>query len=556
MKTSVMIAVVVIVAIAVGAGTMLVLGSSDQGGGGGSSDCTISFTAEYGTVDHTSIKVQKGTTWNQQTGSSSLVFSDGQTATVSPNSQYKFESWSIPSGTANENVTIKATCVPIVSDECTITFNVASGEGSVPQQTVVKKGSSFNANANTMVFSDGTRVTATPGQGYVFGSWDPTQGTVTSDMSMKVSFKKSSTDYTVTISAGTGGSVSKTSITAAKDTTWTTSGNILSFSNGQSITATPDKDYTFGSWNPASGTVTRDVTISASFVSGGGDKTVSFYLWDNFENDGFESTDMYATYPYSIIDGIWIKGTGKTTANALEDACKTFDNATVTISNGKITNLNGVTDGNIYLWGWTGSEWIQKNSSGKYLTLDDLNDPSYQFVAIIHGAASDSGNAPSVNRTPGQIGWYYGDTITPGSGKEVRFYLSNNFMYTTFVTDKADKSDYTTLIVPGIWIRGYADNGSHVMDAFRNALDRIGYKYDISDDGFINSVNYCEGGNFLQAIWDNANGKYYSDSNEHWFLPDYVDETDYAALVYGAWEGGHHTPPWPEKGALDYKWGY
>ena len=520
-------------------------------------DYTVTFTAgQGGTVSPSTIKVASGTTWTQKsTGSGVLSFSDGQSVTANPNSGYKFSSWSQANGTVTKDTTLNATFEQVKPEDCTVKFVVADGQGTVPSQITVSKGATFSSNQNKLTFSDGKFVTAEPSAGYVFGSWDPSSGTVSSDITVNVKFTKQTTTYTVTIYAGEGGTVSKKAVTAESGVTWSSSGTTLSFSNGDSVSATPNPDYSFGGWSPESGTVSSDVTITASF-NGGTGGTVSFFFMDNFENDGFQSTDMYASYAEPIIPGIWVKGSGSSMEEALKDACKTFG-VTVTVSGGKITEMNGAQDGNLYLWGWNGSSWICKNSSGTYLSLNDLGISTYSYVSVIHGANNaTTGDAPAVGTTPNNIKWYYGDTIAPGSGKEVKFYLNNVFKYTHFTSSRADASDYKHMIVQGLWIRGYADNGSPVMTALINALDRIGYDCDLGDSGFINSINKCAGGNFLQAIWDNATGSYYTDTGAHWFIPDLVDTTDYAGLSYGAWDQGFVTPPWPLEGATDCDWAY
>ena len=556
MKIAGILAMTVIIAVAAGVGTYFLM----EGTGEGTSEYTVSFTADFGTVDHSSIKVKEGTFWSQPDSGSTLLFEDGQKVIVMPVDGYKFDCWSQPSGVVRADTALIGKCVSKSGDDCMISFKV-QGKGSVTGSLAVKKGTTFNASGNTLTFSDGQKVTAAPDAGYNFSRWDPPGGTVTGDMTITAVFtEKSATDFTVTITAGTGGSVDKTSLTLKKDATWSSDGSTLTFSDGQKVTATADTGYTFEAWKPASGTVTGDVTISASFTGGGGDKkTVSFLFCDNFKNDGFVSTGAYTTFFNPIIPSIWIHGTGTDMGAALRDACKTFDNASVSISDGKITDINGVKDGNIYLWGWKSGAWVDKNSSGDFLTLNDLTIADYDYVAVVHGAADPSGTAPEPTSEPGKDGWYYGEQGRPaGTGKEVKFYLSVNFIYTTYETDVKEHSDPLTLLVPGIWIRGYALPGSYVKEAFTDALDSIGYDYNIDDDGFVNSINDCSGGNFLHSIWDNSSGDWYKDTNQHWFGTEIVDDVDFAAMTYGAWggESGYDTPPIPNKGAGDYRWGY
>ncbi len=524
----------------------------------GKDDYTISFKVQgQGSVTG-SIVVEKGTTF--AASGNTLNFSDGQKVIATPASGYNFSSWDTPGGTVTGNMTITAifTEIPVSSYQVSFT---KSGEGSLPSAITVKAGTKFSSTDKTLSFDDGQTVTAEPAADYTFGSWNPSSGTVTNNMTIQIVYnKQGATDFTVKINAGTGGSVDKASLTVQKDVTWSSSGSTLTFSDGQKVNATATSGYTFDAWNPASGTVTSDVTITASFTGGGGEeKTVSFLFCDNFENDGFESTTVFDTFFYPIIPSIWIHGTGTDMGSALSDACKTFDNASISITDGKITEINGVKDGNIYLWGWKGGSWTDKNDSGEFLTLNDLTITDYDHVAVVHGAASSSGTAPTPTSEPGKEGWYYGEKGGPvEQGKEVKFYLDVNYIYTTYETDVEKHSDPLTLLVPGIWIKGYANPGSLVVVAFTNALDRIGYSYNIDPTGFVNYINDCSGGNFLHSIWDNASGKWFEDTGKHWFGVDYVDEVDYAGMTYGAWGGetGYDTPPWPKVGAGDYKWGY
>ena len=500
-----------------------------------------------GKVSPTSLTVPAGTTWTSS--ANVLNFSDGQKVTATADSGYAFSAWSTASGTVNSDTSINASfSKSTVNYKVTVT--AGTGGKVSPTSLTVPAGTTWTSSGATLTFSNGQKVTATANSGYSFSSWSPSSGTVNSDTTVTAKFASTPSSYTVTISAGTGGQVSKTSVTADKGVTWSSSGSTLTFSNGQSVTATPNTGYTFSAWSPASGTVSGDTTITASF-SGSVSKEVSFYFYDNFENDGFHCTDQYETFPYAVIPGVWVKGTGSDMESAFKDACSNFG-ITATVSSGKITNMNGVSDGNLYIWAWTGSEWVCKLSKdfvssvsgvSEFITFSDLSVSDYSYVAVVHGATTKDGNAPAVNTTPNNITWYYGDTIAPGSGKCVTFYIGNNFEYTTFVSDRTDASDYKHLIVQGLWIRGYTDLGNTVGDAFCNAMERIGYEYSYSA-GWIAYINDCSGGNMNQDIWNDAAKKWYRDPNVHYFN-DLVDDVNYAVATYGAWGGGADEPPHP-----------
>ena len=71
---------------------------------------------------------------------------------------------------------------------------------------------------------------------------------------------------TVTITAGTGGTVDVQSLAVPVGTSVSASGNILTIGS-DIVTATPDTGYHFASWSgiPASGTIDADTTITAVF---------------------------------------------------------------------------------------------------------------------------------------------------------------------------------------------------------------------------------------------------------------------------------------------------
>ena len=79
--------------------------------------------------------------------------------------------------------------------------------------------------------------------------------------------------YTVTFqsSDSSAGTVSPNTVTVPYGTTYSVNGNVMTFSDGQTVTATPSPataqyTYAFDSWSSASGTVTGDMTITANFT--------------------------------------------------------------------------------------------------------------------------------------------------------------------------------------------------------------------------------------------------------------------------------------------------
>ena len=139
----------------------------------------------------------------------------------------------------------------------------------------IKYGTTYSVNDSVLTFSDGQKVTATAtaktGYTTTFSSWSPSSGTITADTTITANFSRSPIKYTYTFTSTNSsyGSVSPTSLSVAYDSTYSVSGNVLTFSDGQKVTATATAKTgyttTFSSWSSTSGTVKGTASISASF---------------------------------------------------------------------------------------------------------------------------------------------------------------------------------------------------------------------------------------------------------------------------------------------------
>lgn len=141
--------------------------------------------------------------------------------------------------------------------------------------------------ASASAGANGSVTLATPTRtGYTFNGWyTATSGgskignagdsyTPTADITIHAQWTQQK--FTVTISAGSNGSVSPTSIANVPyGTTITVSSNTLSI-NGTTVTATANSNYAFDKWSVSNGaTVTSNMTITASFKSSGGGNCVT-----------------------------------------------------------------------------------------------------------------------------------------------------------------------------------------------------------------------------------------------------------------------------------------
>ena len=153
----------------------------------------------------------------------------------------------------------------IILSEYTVRYDPCGGSGSMPDQTM-SYGSSQTLRANAFSKTD-----------HVFKGWSVSSGGPVA-YSDGQSVRDLSTGAPVTlyavwerpvwkvsISAGTGGSVSVAEVLADNGTAYGTDGNVLTI-GGTEIEATPDAGYVFGSWSSASGKITADRTMTATFT--------------------------------------------------------------------------------------------------------------------------------------------------------------------------------------------------------------------------------------------------------------------------------------------------
>ena len=191
------------------------------------------------------------------------TYDDGTivTVTATPNDGYEFVGWNGSDSTnatiditINSNTTLEALFSEIQSTAATTQYNLTVTAGT---------GGSVSTSGGT--YDDGTTVTvtATPDDGYEFVGWNGSDSsnatidiTISSDTTLEALFSEiqstaATTQYNLTVTAGTGGSVS-------------TSGGTYDDGTTVTVTATPDDGYEFVGWNGSdSSNATIDITISS-----------------------------------------------------------------------------------------------------------------------------------------------------------------------------------------------------------------------------------------------------------------------------------------------------
>ena len=123
--------------------------------------------------------------------------------------------------------------------------------------------------------------------------------TFNSATTITANFSRTINNYTVTIARNNAsyGTVSSNSVSIPYGTTYSVSGNVLTFSNGTKVTASVSNatgyTTTFSSWSPSSGTITGNTTITANFS-----RSINNYYIDlnwNVNGTGYGGGDSYGT---------------------------------------------------------------------------------------------------------------------------------------------------------------------------------------------------------------------------------------------------------------------
>jgi hypothetical protein len=196
---------------------------------------------------------------------------------ATPSAGYRFDKWTITSGSSNCAIanSSKAQTGASIKGSCTI-------KGTFVKTAVLtisknSGGSISPSGSKTVDVGSKVNISATPDNSYRFVNWTFSSGsdkcsiadknskstsiTVNGDCTIKANFKQT---RTLTVTAGTGGSVSPTSKVVDNGGTWT-------------ITATPNSSYRFTGWSFVSGgssCTLDDASATSTKVKVGGDCTV------------------------------------------------------------------------------------------------------------------------------------------------------------------------------------------------------------------------------------------------------------------------------------------
>ena len=355
----------------------------------------------------------------------------------------------------------------------------------------------------------------------------------------------STTKYTVSFSASPSsyGSVSKTSISVASGTTYTTSGNKISFSDGQSVTASPASStssytYSFSKWSSTSGTITSAKSITASFTRTAQTSSYTCYLYyDANGGSGAPSTQSYtgtstSSHTFTVASGTPTRSgydfLGWSTNSSASSASYSAGSSISVTYNGSKTlyavwqekvSSYSVT---VYKGNWYSFKWVGGSDSTTYTTTSHTYTVASgtSFDIDWYGKSSESGSgtdytytttytSSNYNMATSQYGTSLGDSVT--ITKAAKYYpavqMTSETVYTYSYTIKYNANGGSG--APGN-TTGTSSSTTKSMTLASTTPTRSGYTFlGWSESSTATSATYSAGGTYsfdygttnLYAVW-------------------------------------------------------
>ncbi|MDD3711271.1 MAG: InlB B-repeat-containing protein [Patescibacteria group bacterium] len=501
----------------------------------------ISVTAEF-TINQYTLTYSAGSGGSISGSSPQNVSygSSGSAVSAVPNTGYNFVKWSDDSTdnprtdtnvTGNISVTAEFT-----ANQYTLTYSAGSGgsiSGSSPQ--TVDYGSS------------GSAVSAVPNTGYSFVKWSDdstdnprTDTNITGDVSVTAEFTIS--QYTLTYSAGSGGSISGSSPQTVNHG-----------SNGSVVSAVPNTGYNFVKWsddstdNPRTDTnVTGNISVTAEFVAD--QYTLTYSAGPNGSISGSSPQTVNHGSSGSAVSAVpntgysFVKWSDDSTSNPRTDtnvtgnisvtAEFTINQYTLTYSAGSGGSISG-----------SSPQTVNHGGSGSQVTA--VPDSDYKFNKWSDNVTSASRTDTNVtaNKTVTASFDYNGAScafVYSWDGEKYYpehaisdFAVHNLYEYPTYgVLNKLKKVDnYYQL---GIWERipevQYLDNVElwkiyHPQNTFIVAEQTSGKIYSIKEKVYPKSALNSKGTSYLSEIGAKDNKYWVTDMNDFDFInPIFLDD--------------------------------
>lgn len=265
---------------------------------------TVTFSATPSGTGITSwtYSMPYGTTYSLSGDNIVFTYNNSTYYTAVPPSAsgYLFRTWS---GNSFSDISIGDTitgsktlyCRYVSTTEYTVSFTTSTPGVTVPSSVQIHGGTSYTSNGSTGIlkFHDTSEVTInapTAPNGYAFYYFNPQAGTVSSDMSIELMYVTTSTPCTVTLVSNIQSiTISPSTVSTTIGTTVSASGDTLTFSDNQTVTAPSRTGFTVQWPLPTDPmTITGDTTLTAYYT--GNTYTIT---WKNY-NGAVLDTDSVA----------------------------------------------------------------------------------------------------------------------------------------------------------------------------------------------------------------------------------------------------------------------
>jgi alpha-tubulin suppressor-like RCC1 family protein len=500
-----------------GGGDREIAGMTNTGGGGGrnkaggSGVVIVRYQLTEYTLTYTAGSGGSVTGTSPQTV---IHGSDGSEVTAVPDEGYHFVKWS-------DDVMTESRTDTNVTDDIAVTANFAINEYTLTY--IAESGGSVTGTSPQTVEhgSDGSEVTAVPDVGYHFVKWSDdvmtesrTDTNVTDDISVTASFEL--TEYTLTYTSGSGGSV-----------TGTSPQTVIHGSDGSEVTAVPDEGYHFVKWSDdvmtesrTDTSVTDDITVTANFAIN------EYDVIYQPSSGGTVLGDTTQVVEY---------GSNSLPVTAVPEGGYYF----VSWSDGVTDSIRAdfSVSGDISVTGEFDivTSSLQMNFSGKIVTLDGL-DISYNSPSCIQSGADTCDfqikyyDDPTSGNLLGsevfsnvEVGAYRGyfnlklgaGTFTPEVYSSIlRIFLNEDDVYLEVLFDGSGVEDFEysnseleRFLITHDPVERMAVGGSPTSISSRGAIDEFQLKVKTAGSGSTKGLMYFDGGENLAMVYDGTQWK-------------------------------------------------
>ena len=476
------------------------------------------------------------------TGSGTVTYGVPVGVTATPDAHYMFVNWTVTSGSgvSFSNQASANTTVTLTGGAATIQANFALLQY---QLTVSQSTGGTASGSGTVNYGAATPISAAASTGYYFVNWTVTSGSgVTFGNSTSASTTVTLTSgnatvqanfaiyqYTLTVTAGTGGSAS--------------GGGTVNYGAATSITATPSTGYNFVNWTFTSGSGVsfgNPTSASTTVTLTGGNATIKA----NFTLQQYTLTVTAGTGGTASGGGTVSYGVGAS-ISATPGSTYGFQNWTVTSGSGvafgnagKASTTATLTSGNATIranFAVLGSVWaattLPANTSWTSIAFGNG-----VFVAIAQGTSAAAYSTDGVTWTstsmPSSQTWY---AVTYGGGKFVAVAYSSTA--TAYSTDGITWHAGNALPASTYWY-SVAYGGSRFVAVASGNSTSTAYSTDgisWTAGGAMPSVHYwqsvCYGAGMFLAVSESQYAAYSTDGTA-WTQCSLPSSQDWESVVY------------------------